>query len=282
MIQSFKNYLSSFSVRQVQDQWATLTSLEQRDLIIKTVAAAALLSLIAAITAYAWPTRRFFEVKQQEPVRRLPLKEIVILRGKIDGQGKLQGQGAREFPTTFKEKKEEGVFQDSVLTQGRREYYNGQIHEGTFKGGKLVSGSITFADKGIWSGLFKDGQLDGEDGMQDFSERRPPVDDDAVAKKGRFVEGRLVSGTITTGKGVTLTGTFDKKENLQGPEGRIDYPKIGKGEGLLFEAGEFNDNQLQGQGKRKFRFGDVYEGTFYRGELVKGTVTYQNGTVHQV
>jgi hypothetical protein len=263
MIQSFKNCLPSFSVRQVQDQWATLTSLEQRDLIIKIVAAAAFLSLIAVMTAYVWPTRSCLEVKKTEPV-----KKIGVLRGQIDSQGGLQGLGARRFPEGSEIEEEEGTFEDSILIQGRRKYYNGQLHEGTFKEGQLASGSITFPDKEIWSGHFKDGQLKGEDGMKNLSEckRNPPIDEhDPLVLTGYFEAGQLVRGKITTQSGIAMTGTFDKRGNLQGAEGRIDHPKTSP---ILFEEGEFLDNELHGKGKRQFRNRAVQVGSFERGNFL--------------
>lgn len=292
MIQSLRNSLPSlslqtFSVRQVQDKWAALTPIQRRDVSIKTVALLAI-SLMVFTAAYQLACYCF-------TVKKMTRSDGVIFKGTIDAQGRLQGKGTKELPNTFKAKKEEGVFENSALIQGTREFHNGDVHEGTFQTGKLVQGTITFADKTVWKGYFEDDKLHGE-GKQDLSKCTDKENTVLIREgcfvagllqgqgrkafksnethEGRFDQGKLVEGKIKDSTGKTFEGQFVELK-LQG-KGRIDYPETSN---FLFEEGEFEADLLQGKGKKVFRNGDVHEGTFEKGWLIKGTKEFSTGKV---
>lgn len=140
-----------------------------------------------------------------------------------------------------------------------------------------------------------------EKGGQDFSQRRPPVSEGQIRVKEGYFEGsvlqkgkvtfkggqvhegdfeqeRLVQGKMTMSDGLALTGKFDDKRNLQG-KGRKDYPLASP---LIFERGDFRNNELHGEGRREFRTGVVHEGEFETGKLSLGTISCkEDKTVYQ-
>jgi hypothetical protein len=80
--------------------------------------------------------------------------------------------------------------------------------------------------------------------------------------------------SLTLENGVTLIGTRDEQDRLQG-EGTKEYSNTFE---VKKETGEFKDSVLI-KGTREFYNGDVHEGTFQTGKLVQGTITFADKTV---
>lgn len=147
----------------------------------------------------------------------------------------------------------------------------------------------------IDEGTFKGGKLDGEGTRTDhFRDLGTPFFLFSCREEGEFKDGELNGkGKITFSDGSVLKGIFKNgKLNGKGSYKRPDFHKfLFFGEKLpgFKQKGEFEKNDLNGEGKAVYPNGTIKEGTFGTikegiltlSDLTKGKITYADGTIKE-
>lgn len=149
----------------------------------------------------------------------------------------------------------EGAFRDGYITSGTMKKPNGTVYEGEFSGDYITSGKMTVPGEYVAQGTFQNGLLNGDKCTVTF--------DDGTVWKGKFSNGDIAKGTITSSdKTVVCDGTFEDNK-LHGDNCRMDIP----------------DGAFEGT----FKNGRIYTGKFTYSKGVRGTlfstVEYENGEV---
>ena len=102
-------------------------------------------------------------------------------------------------------------------------------------------------------------------------------------KDGSYFEGVCIDnnipirGSIKTPSGDIMEGKFDGKHYGDFFQGTITYNNFV----VLKDEGNFEHFNLQGNGKRTFPDGTIYEGNFEGGHPTNGTLKYTDGTVYK-
>jgi hypothetical protein len=171
--------------------------------------------------------------------------------------------------------------------QGTLTWLNGQKHVGIFHTGAIREGEITLSDGTKMSTIgdeaksvgikfgepFKPGRFNRQGKLTGEGLIRRK---DGSIERGNFYDGKLHGyGEIIDGQGkMVAQGKFEDGRFIVGEsvEGNQFIPKKG---------GFFNKNGLQGNGIMCLPDGNIFDGMFSDGKLVKGTMWKLDGTMYE-
>lgn len=154
---------------------------------------------------------------------------------------------------------------------GKRTWRDGSEEEGEFKDNKLNGQGKKTKSGRVDEGEFKDNKLNGK-GTRTF---------DGTVEEGDFENGKLINGKRTIIKGNLKTvdeGEFNANNMLR--EGTRRRYSIGPEELKNTYEGTFENGHLI-EGKKNIN-GTISEGTFKEDELIKGTITYADGSSQEI
>ena len=205
--------------------------------------------------------------------------------------GKLHGQNCiRVYPNNGH--RHEGTFENDELIDGKLFYSDGVIKEGKFTGelnfNTLIKGSVNYTDGTQKIGTFTNNKLHGQHCTHIYPNNKK--------LEGTFKNNELTSGKITYSDGKIEIGTF-KNNDLHGEKcTRIfanNETEVGTFTKDRFTKGTlYSSRHVIEQGSRNEEFqitdkcninyftglraGTTFDGTYYNGELINGTIHHKS------